>query len=231
MWWKIACLWGVVLAPLLAREFSADERAARLAHARLDRSAWAQVVQIDNRVSTRDYPRDTWATVFELEGRLWIYLPREGTQSLSRSYGRMESDKADLRDVLKRVHAGFRSYRVAAENDDSTAVDWSGDSGPLPNGCLIDALMRYHQMVDTGKQVLDAVLLMYYGGRGFERWGHTVLCFRTAEGWFCWDGKKTAPVGAPGGTLPDDPLQLARLTIDAGKGDRLDKARTLPIGG
>ena len=230
MWWKLACVFGALAAPLLARDFNADEWAARLAHARLDSSGWAQVVQIDNRVSTRDYPRNTWATVFELEGRLWIYLPREGTQSLSRFYGRLESDKEDLRDVLAHVHAGFRSYRVATDDDDAVTLDPRWESGPLPNGCLIDALTRYRQMVDAGSRVLDALLLMYYGGSGLARWGHTVLCFRTAEGWFCWDGKKTARVGEPGTELPGDPLRLARLTVDEAMSNRLVKARALRLG-
>ena len=227
---KIACLLVAAAAPLLAHEFAPDARSTLLAHARLDPATWAQVVVIGNHLPRRDYPAQTWATVFELEDRLWIYLPREGTHSLSHYDGRLESDKADLRDVLARVHGGFTSYEVQTADGASGIWPQEADSAPLPNGCLIDAVTRYQRLRATEQDLLGGLLLMYYGGR-LARWGHTVLCFETPEGWFYWDSKGGDRLGALGPDLPGDALRLARMTVDDRLAAHVTDARVLRFGG
>ncbi|WP_221033092.1 hypothetical protein [Actomonas aquatica] len=215
--------------------YAADEQAARHVHAMLDDELWAQVVRIDNRRRTGDFPRVAWATVFELGERLWIYLPRYGTRSLSRFASRLEEDKLDLSDVLQHLHEGFRGHEVAVDDDATWVgpVAWETSLGLLdaevPNGCFVRSVAWFQRLQSAGAPLRDAQLLLYYGGSGAARWGHTVLYYETDAGMYYWDSRDPrAARPVPGGAVQDS-LALARRVSPAQAGGQLDSARTFDL--
>ncbi len=239
---RVILLWlcGLVLV-LSARgrespglRLAADEAAARRVHALLDEHQWAQLVRITNRMPTRVLPAVAWATVFALGDRLWIYLPREGTQSLSVFAGRLARDQADLSDILQRLHAGFVAHEVVA-GDDSVLMGiemletMMAAGGELPNACFVRSVAWYQRLLALGAPVENAHLLLLYGGQGASRWGHTVLCFEADDGWFYWDPDSPAQARpVPGGEVDDD-LATARRVSRGISRLRIDQARRFEL--
>jgi hypothetical protein len=221
-----------LLAPLQAgnRGALADERAVRHAHALLDDRTWAQVVKIDNDTPSRRHPRQAWAMVFELAGRLWIYLPREGTQSLSLYAGHMRRDKADLREVLADINKGFDSYTVEVEDNAANVLEsLSIPFGKLREGCFVESVARFFALLESEPHLRGANLLLYYAGSESNMWGHTVLCYETPEGWFYWDSRRPQADRVIRGGVPDSDLELAQRVTPDSLAPQLVQARRLPM--
>ncbi|MCF3648973.1 hypothetical protein [Synoicihabitans lomoniglobus] len=226
----LLCLLSVTPSHAASRREKADELAARQAHALLDQRSWAQVVRIDNADASRRLPRQTWATVFELGGRLWIYLPRTGTRSLSYYAGHLRRDKTDLTAVLGRVHEGFHAYRtIVTDNTAAVPEAMEPAAGSLPEGCFVESLAKLWSLQAEGETVIDADLVLYYGGYTARGWGHTVLCYQTPEGWFSWDSLRPSRINRLDGDPPEDVLTLARSLASPRVASRVSDARRLDM--
>lgn len=229
-------VWSVVgPTPVAAagsdRAESPDAAAVRLAQALLDERLWTQVVRIENRDPTRPFPAVTWATLFELQDRLWIYTPRFGTCSLARESGRNAEDRADLTAVLRTLHPGFGAYAVVVDDDAAgplPSVRATDDLG-LPNGCVVRSLARWRALQRRAGGLRAAFLLFYYGGRGASRWGHTVLCYATRDGWYCWDPEDVGGTSLIGASLSPDPVAVARRVAPDPLASRVVDARRLNL--
>ncbi len=216
-------VWGKAGTEL---RFAADWRAARQVHALLAPDRWAQVIRISNDEPTRTMPAVTWATVFELRDRLWIYLPREGTSSLSVYRDRMAADKLDLSLVLAHRHRGWQGYEVVRA--DARSGEWDTvmpEAADIPNGCFVRSLAWFQGLAS----VVDAHLLMIYGGSGPTRWGHTVLCYATPAGWYYWDPDAPAEARIIPGGNPGNDLARARRVSPGVQRSRIEQARRFDL--
>ncbi len=225
-------LWGCLTAAALQAgirsERDGGEAAARQAHARLDAHTWVQVVEVFPASERRG---SRWMTVFELSGRLWVYQPDRGTESLSVYAGRLAADKANLGAVLRHLDRGYGRHRVRVA--DNTGALVAGEArwpvGRLPEGCFVESLGRYHALRAQGAAVSGAHLLLYYVGEGARRRGHTVLCYDTPAGWRVWDESNPGKAPTWGETIPADALTQAKLLVPIDVATQLVAAKRLPM--
>jgi hypothetical protein len=203
-----------------------DARSVAQARALLGPQHWSQAIVIRNPRRTGGLPARVHAAVFSFHGVLWLYLPRQGTQSLSHQRYRLEQDRDNLLPLLQEIHPEFTGYEVDP-SPPPAALD--GNPPKLRNGCFIESLHALVRLRDDGIVPLESGLFTYYvqGRRGLQ--GHTGLLFRTSDGVFFWDPDHP---GRPrriksGGHKPD---QVAR-EVYARAGWTVIRTRFLPIDG
>lgn len=214
--------------------YAADEIAARQVQAMLDGHRWAQVVRIENKRPNSTLPAEAWVTVFELGGRLWIYMPREGTRSLSVYRGRLARDKANLRAVLKHLEDGYAGHEVVVEDDRADAAmnlfaQTEVTNDDIPNSCFVRSVAWFERLQGMDAPVEDAHLLLYFGGSGAARWGHTVLIYETLKGLFVWDPNEPESARPVDVTRASDALALARRVSPGPVRSRVEMAQQFDL--
>lgn len=193
---------------------------ARIAQATLGPDTWSRVIRVENENKKSIYPESFHALVFEFAGVLWLYVDVNGTQSLSLHRNRLAQEKADLLPLLREIEPGFRRWRPADDGASST-----DEIRALPNGCFIESIAEWQNLVKSGARVTEPKLLSFYSAAKAPVSGHTVLSYRVGDRVKVIDpgvGTYELP-GAFGG----DPLVLARAVA----GNIVAKARFLPIPG
>jgi hypothetical protein len=181
-----------------------DAESVALARALLSPQHWSQAIVIRNPKRAGSLPSRVHAAVFAFDGVLWLYLPRQGTQSLSHRRGRIERDRANLLPLLQEIHPEFTGYEV---DPAPPPVAPAGDPPKLRNGCFVESLHALTRLRSAGIVLLDSGLFTYYvqGPKGLQ--GHTGLLFQTPEGVFFWD--------------PDEPARPRRITVGADNPDQV----------
>ena len=203
-----------------------DAESVAQARALLSPQHWSQAIVIRNPRRTGGLPARVHAAVFSFHGVLWLYIPRQGTQSLSHQPDRLERDRDNLLPLLQEIHPDFTGYEVDPAPPPAALA---GDAPKLRNGCLIESLHALSRLRADGVVPLEAGLFTYYvqGRKGLQ--GHTGLLFRTSDGVFFWDPDRP---GRPrriksGGDKPD---QVAR-EVHASARWTVVRTRFLPIPG
>ncbi len=201
----------------------ADARAAR---SMLSPECWARIVKIDNSRARGPwryaiYPRTVYALVFELSGILWIYTDAEGTQSLSRTLGTLERDKADPGPLLRHIEPGIGSWEWV---DDPFGATVPASVHP-PKACVEESLRALNQRLAFGRDTQAPQLLFYYVSTPSGRLGHTVLLFRTGQGLAAIDPELSPdPVEVPR-NLGNNLVSISEYL----RGAPVASARSLPI--
>ncbi len=226
--------WLICLSLLFASAAQAGSRsdlrdgvAVFQAQRLLDESTWSQVIQIRNKRPNSTFKSKVWALAFEFGDRVWIYMPQVGTQSPAVKVGQLESDKADLSEVLSKINAGFSSYGVAVPTAEMIAELAQGRD--VPNACLMESLATLRKMVRSGVEVNQADLLMYYASVGSNLVGHTVLLFETDNGRFVWDPERPETTFTIEKGYKSNALAIARVVAEAGVRAKVAKAHLLGI--
>lgn len=194
----------------------------RHAQARLGPEVWTRLLEIENRRATAEYPKITYALVFEFNSILWFYSPGNGTQSLSTHVGRLESDRGNLEPLLREIHPGFMRFREIAEDGSVPPLDVT-----LRNGCFIDSLAAARVRAATGETLLRAGLLLYYVKNGTTLHGHAVFAYQTPRGLFVDDVRAERAVRV-GDAWTDQAAELVKLHAPE-LGRRLANARLVTL--
>lgn len=199
----------VFLGCLPASVQAGDAESVALARALLGPQHWSQAIVIRNPKRAGALPSRVHAAVFAFDGVLWLYVPREGTQSLSHRRGRLELDRANLLPLLHEINPEFTGYEVDPAPPPGVAV---GDPPKLRNGCFVESLHALARLRSAGVEVRESGLLTSYvqGPKGLL--GHTGLLYRTPEGVFFWDPDRPARPRriTAGGDQPDQVAQKVR---------------------
>ena len=206
-----------------ARGADASLANARRAQAELGPEIWSEVIRIENEGRARPSPASLHALVFEVGGILWIYMDREGTQSLSRFTGRLEEDKADLTPLLRVIEPALVHWSVVSDGEPALAPRRDA----LRNGCFIESLAALRARRESGEDVKNARLLSYYFFPGSRQPGHTVLTYATDRGVEVVDPLITKTPRSFPAVLADDPLALAQGLA----GRDVAQARWVPVDG
>ncbi len=164
-----------------------DAESVAQARALLSPHHWSQAIIIQNPRRVGQLPARVHGAVFAFDGVLWLYLPRQGTQSLSHVRGRLERDRDHLLPLLQEIHPEFTGYEVVPT---PAPVPPTGRPAKLRNGCFVESLSALGRLLDSGVTPAEAGLFTYYvnGPHGLQ--GHTGLLFRTSEGTFFWDPER-----------------------------------------
>jgi hypothetical protein len=152
------------------------------ARAMLGAGTWTRLIRIENSAAGSRYPRTLDAVVFELSGVLWFYTDTDGTQSLSRYLNHAEQDKAELGPLLAALDPGFTVWHDAPEGPEPAAF-----SERLPHGCFIECLALLRTRLAANAATFEPRLLSYYVTTAGGVVGHTVLQFRSQDGWMVID--------------------------------------------
>jgi len=192
---------------------------ARQAQAMLGPDVWSQVIHIENAARRSPYPSTLHALVFELEGVLWFYSDRDGTQSFSLQRGRLAEEKADFGPLLRDIDQGFTRWSVVAGADSAAKAA----RGPLPNGCFIQSVVASRGL-GAGADQLQ--LLAYYVRTSSGLRGHTVLTYKTRGHLAVLDPERPLQAQEFSEALSHDALTLARAV----RGGDVVGARLLPLG-
>ncbi|MFO1447094.1 MAG: hypothetical protein U1F61_02860 [Opitutaceae bacterium] len=189
----------------------------------LGSTTWSRAVVISNSKPGPIYPARVHALVFELNHMLWIYLPYEGTQSLSTHAGAVEADQGRLPELLQALHSGFTSVADAP----APTVGETPMSGSPRNGCFIESLAAAHLRLARGEPLLKAGILLFYAQRGASISGHAVLAYATPAGVFVDDPQRNLFTEIKG-VWNDDAMVLAKSHQPRLKSSLL-KARLVPV--
>ena len=178
---KLAFLLLLALSPRLEASILDGYSDARATRAMLPPDTWARIARIDNshprgRWAHAIYPKTVYALVFELSGVLWIYTDAEGTESLSRTRGTLERDKADPGPLFRAIEPGAGAWTWV---DDPLGAESLGLKAP-PNACVEESLLALNRRMALGAETLSPELLFYYVNTPYGKLGHTVLLFRSA---------------------------------------------------
>ncbi len=195
----------LLLTPFAVARTSDGDSVAQ-ARAMLEPHVWSQAIIIRNPRRAGNLPAHVQAAVFSFQGVLWLYIPNEGTRSLSHRRGRLDIDRANLLPLLQEIHSGFAGYEVVPSSGPAAETK---AFPKLRNGCFIESLHALVRLMDEGVTPSEAGLFTVYvqGPKGLQ--GHTGLYYRTPAGRFFWDpDRPEAPLRVGGGL--DDRDQVAR---------------------
>ncbi len=210
-------LGGLLLAALVRAD---DGRAhARRAAARLGPELWSQVWRWE-RTAPDGARTPRHALVFELSGRLWLYEPGIGTQSLSHRAGRLAEDRADPRPLLAAIDPAAADA-VALPDGDVPAT-----GGRLPQGCFVESVARWREWCRRDRAPEAARLLAFYTPAGV---GHAVLVYtRHGRTWVFDPDRPGEPQAVPD-HLAADCAAIARRLLPAGLSAEGLWTRRLPL--
>lgn len=187
---------------------------------------WAQIIRIENPRRLSGYPASFHALVFELETRLWLYVPGVGTQSLSLIAGHTEQDKTDLARLLQSADPAFQSYTLPAANDLLNAAR-ADEPSAFTEGCFIHALAAWQTMLARGHIPETAGILVYYGTTA--RRGHAVLYYSLGGHHFVFDqARSPQPIALQMPPHPD-PRALAQALVNPARTTSLLRAKLLRL--
>ncbi|HRE05419.1 MAG TPA: hypothetical protein PKX00_07410 [Opitutaceae bacterium] len=195
----------------------------RRAQELLGPDTWSRALVVTNRQPGAIYPARVHALVFEFNRMLWIYMPYEGTQSLSTHTGQAEADRGNLSALLRELNPGFAEL-ADAPPPAAGAIPMTGSPR---NGCFIESLAAARTRLARGEEVLKAGILLYYTERGGAVRGHAVLAYATPAGVFIDDPQQQRSTTLAGG-WSDDPRELAAGHVPRSKSN-LVRARLLPV--
>lgn len=201
--------------------------AARQARELLGPETWAEVVLVRNDEPDDLYPAAFPALVFELERRLWCYVPGRGTQSLSIYGGRLEADKAEVGALLREMRGGFAAHEVI--DPPGAPVAPSLLAARLPAGCFVESVAELRRMIAAGAPPDVARLLAYYGAAGSGQPGHTVLYLERGGERLWFDPEEPGRVSRLPATVPVDALAIARAVAPGGPYVPPKAAKFLPL--
>lgn len=204
-----------------------DAAAVFQAERLLDESTWSETILIRNTKPNATFRSNVWALAFEFGGRVWLYIPKIGTQSPAVKAAQLESDKADLSALISRIHKGFVSYEKI--QPDAKMIGAMGKLPDVPNACLMESLATLRKMVRSGVDVEQADLLMYYAQVGSNLVGHTVLVYETDEGRFVWDPESPKRTRKLRESTKSNAMAIARVVAESGVRSKLAQARMLNI--
>ncbi|MBA4138721.1 MAG: hypothetical protein C0518_15555 [Opitutus sp.] len=193
--------------------YASDQVSAFWGRYLLGKDTWSRVVRVDNARPTARYPAAFYGLVFELEGILWFYTETEGTQSLSRSRGRIGRDRAEFRELVQTLSPGFTA--VADVTDESPPLFALIDNR-LPRGCFLFSVLNWRRLESKRLGYCQPRLLTYYVATPEGPRGHTVLIYRGGKRTFLYDSASESLEQEIGALDDDDPLGLAtRLASSA----------------
>ena len=195
----------------------------RRAQELLGADTWSRALVVTNRQPGAIYPARVHALVFEFNRMLWIYMPYEGTQSLSTHTGQADADRENLSALLQGLNPGFTGLADAPPPAAGAIVM----TGSPRNGCFIESLAAARSRLARGDRVLKAGILLYYTERGGAVRGHAVLAYATPAGVFIDDPQQQRSTTLEGG-WSDDPRELAASHAPRSKAS-LVRARLLPV--
>ncbi len=191
---------------------------ARQARAMLGPDVWSQVISIENTAPHSRYARTLHALVFELEGILWFYTDKDGTQSFSLQRGRLAEEKTDFGPLLRDIDPGFTRWNTLSEAANAAKVR----SGPLPNGCFIQSVAAMRTLHDGANHPR---LLSYYVETPSGLQGHTVLTYQMRDHLEVLDPEWPNRAEKFSETFASDALALARMV----RGSQVVQARLFPL--
>ncbi len=211
-------LLAVAASLRVAGSDSSLQNAYRAQHL-LGPNIWTRVIRVRNAAPSSRYPAEVDAVIFQVADILWFYSDRDGTQSLSQYLHRSESDKGNLGPLLLGIDRGFVAWADAPPLPEALKHE-----GRIPNGCFIESLALLRQRREHGAPAEDARLLSYYVRLPGGLHGHTVLQFRTADGWRVVDPHFPRRSLSIRPADPDDPVACARALRP-----EIASARFLPL--
>jgi hypothetical protein len=199
---------------------------AQIARARLGDDAWSQIIAIQNSSPDEIYPARLPALVFEVGQRLWLYVPGVGTESLSLAAGQLARDRADLQPLLRAAHAGFQAHEILTPAPAPTGAR-PPRTAPLPQGCFIDAVARWHELRrDRARATHGRLIALYPTGPGF---GHTVLYYEQAGRAYVFDPDRPHRDLRYPPARARDARSIALFILEQSPGARLARAQSLAL--
>lgn len=152
---------------LRAAEGLADVLKAR---ALLGNGTWSSILHIARSKADSLAPASFHALAFEFNRVLWLYVPSEGTQNLSKVIGRTAHDKLQLASLAAQVYPLTKEVRIVSDPGEVQPV-----TGSPRNGCFIESLAAWElERQRTGKAPKAALFSYYWRTRSRIK-GHTVL--------------------------------------------------------
>ncbi len=195
----------------------------RRAQELLGPDSWSRALVVTNRRPGAIYPARVHALVFEFNRMLWIYMPYEGTQSLSTHTGQAEKDRENLPALLRGLNPGF----VDLTDAPAPVAGAVAMTGSPRNGCFIESLAAARARLARGDRGLRAGILLYYTERGGAGRGHAVMAYATPAGAFIDDPQQQRSTTVAAG-WSDDPRELAASHAPRSKSSPV-RARLLPV--
>lgn len=161
--------------------------------------------------------------VFEAASALWLYLPHEGTRSLSTHLGRTEQDKVELDALIALDDPECTKWELLDEG--ALPAEGSAPSPEPKNACFIKSLALLSREARRLGPPEQASLFSWYRSHSGRRSGHTVLLQCRGGVWTVHDPDLDGPRVLPS-ALVAKPKVLAKKLNDHG---RVLYARTLPL--
>jgi hypothetical protein len=179
---------------------------AQHARALLGEGVRSRVLRIECKPDKHHAQAPLYALVFVLEGRLWFYTASEGTQSLSLEAGQVERDMTDPAPLLRTILPGFIRFADVTDLPIQGGV-WET---PLPNGCFIECLARWHLLQGSQMPPNEGGLLAFYFNSAAGLRGHTVLVYQRDGCRFVYDPETSRTEQPLPPSVGSVPLQIAR---------------------
>lgn len=218
-----ALLLLLVSLPLVAGE-AAPGALAHLLQARneLGTANWSTVVHLTSPDQSR--PAED-ALVFEFADALWFYRPCDGTQSLSRRWHNVDTDRRQLSALIQGINPAYTSCREYLPEEIATT---NPSTAPLPNGCFIQSVGEARRLARHNGAV-NGCLLSYYAMTKDGQRGHTVLYYEDAKGSHLFDPAEGTTTKAPALSLGEEALKLAQSITPFGLARQLTKAAKIAL--
>jgi len=175
---------------------------------------------------------DRYFVFFQFEGVLWCYAPEAGTWVLGPAPARWPPSDQELLSWTEATGAGARHIRFYRDLPEP-AERLTG----LPHGCVLACLAQLSQLlIHAGPpDEVGLVLLSYDGERiaagsvGPRAIGHSLLVYRYAGSWYCFDPRWENAVKPLTQVAVGEPLDGALRALAERPDCRLAHARLLRI--
>lgn len=175
---------------------------------------------------------DRYFVFFQFEGVLWCYAPEAGTWVLGPAPARWPPSDQELLSWTEQTAAGSRHIRLYRRLPEPAER-----LSELPHGCVLACLAQLSSLLlHTGPpDEVGLVLLSYDGERGPAESvgpraiGHSLLVYRYAGSWYCFDPRWENTVKPLTGVAVGAPLDGALRALAERPDCRLTHARLLRI--
>jgi len=169
---------------------------------------------------------------FQFEGVLWCYAPNAGTWVFGPAVPRWPPSDRDLMSWVEATGAGYRHVRFFRDLPEPEQHQIG-----LDHGCVVACLAQISNLlIHTGPpDEVGLVLLSYDGERGPggvvgpRVIGHSLLVYRYAGTWYCFDPRWAGAVRPLTQVAVGAPLDAALLALAERPDCRLAHARLLRI--
>ncbi len=217
---RLRFLLTVLLLPAVSSAGTLES--AFQARAMLGEGLWSQVVRIENERAGRGsrYPAEFHGLLVEFQGILWLYTEFDGTQSLSRYAGRVETDRQNLGPLLQAVEPGLTRYEEVHSGPPFGTL-----ARPPPYPCFLASVARWQRLqLEPNPPTRARLLAIYPDG---HRQGHMVLEYWREGRRYVFDPEFPAEDRELSVKLAEDPLKVARVLHR--RDARLKPARAVPL--